>query len=536
MVKTIDARPGAASSDASAGFDRGWVALAVLTVIVGAGMRFVNLERKPFWVDEVIHTHYAFGISEREIADRVKEWRGRPISPEEFLVIQRLNPERGPADVIAKLAAEEPQSPPTHYLMLHYWVQLFGDTIGTRRALSAVLSLLALPCLFWLCLELFRSTAPAWIAVSLAAVSPYFLLFAQETRYYSLWSVVVFLSTALLLRAAHRGRWLDWVAYAAAVALGFYIHPFTGPLAVGHGVYLFAVNGGHLGQPTLRFSLAVAASCALFLPWGQFYFTGTYQVSDWRETTIPLWNLVKAWGTTVSIAFADLNYPRGWLDNYVIGPLVALITGSCLTATFLRAPRKVWLLVAMLIVVIWAPLIVVDLVSGGIRSTVSRYLVPTYLGILVATGYALAAGLTSTPPRRRAWRWLVAGTWVLLIGLGVTSGLRITSAETWWIKANNVDNPAISRLINASPAPLVVAQLSSDAGRSNISLAYDLDPHVRLFMTDDPTSVPGLPGGYRDVLVYNPAEAMLDHLRVGHGLTLEPLYRGTRTLWRVERP
>lgn len=520
-------------SSEALGLDRRWVTLAILTLVAGSGLRFVNLERRPFWVDEVIHTHYAFGISEQEIADRVKEWRGRPITPEELLVVQRLDPERGPADVIARLAAEEPQSPPAHYLMLHYWVQLFGDTLGTRRALSAVLSLLALPCLYWLCLELFRSTAPAWVAVSLAAVSPYFLLFAQETRYYSLWSVAVFLSTALLLRAARRGGWLDWFAYAAAGAFGLYVHPFTGPVLLVHGAYLLVAGGCRLSRPIRRFSLAFAASSALFIPWARLYLSGSYQVSDWREKTIPLWNLVKAWGSAIRIAFADLNYPSGWFDNLVIAPPVALIVGASLAVTFFRASRKIWLLVALLLVVIWMPMIVIDLISGGIRSTILRYLVPTYLSVLLATGYALAVGLTASTPRR-AWRWLAGGTWALLIGLGVTSGLRITGAETWWTKFRNADNPVISRLINASPAPLVVAQLSSDAGRSSISLAYDLDPHVRLFMVEDPSDLPDLPEGFEDVFVHSETDPT--SYEFGHDVGFELLYRGKRSLWRVTQP
>jgi hypothetical protein len=37
-------------------------------------------------------------------------------------------------------------------------VQLFGDSIAVTRSLSAVFSVLALPCMYWLSLELFESS------------------------------------------------------------------------------------------------------------------------------------------------------------------------------------------------------------------------------------------------------------------------------------------------------------------------------------------------------------------------------------------
>ena len=92
--------------------------------------------------------------------------------------------------------------------------------------------------MYWLCLELFESSLTAWLAVSLLAVSPFKIVYAQAARPYSLFVLIILLSGAALLR----GMWLktnsSWAIYAATVALGFYSHLLFALVALGHGIYV----------------------------------------------------------------------------------------------------------------------------------------------------------------------------------------------------------------------------------------------------------------------------------------------------------
>ncbi len=68
------------------------------------------------------------------------------------------------------------------------------------RSLPAIISLLAFPCIHWLCLELFEESITGSVAIAVIAVSPFHLAYAQEARQYSLWVLITLLSSEALLR------------------------------------------------------------------------------------------------------------------------------------------------------------------------------------------------------------------------------------------------------------------------------------------------------------------------------------------------
>ena len=76
-------------------------------------------------------------------------------------------------------------SPPLYYLLLHWWIELFGNGDRTVRALSFVLNLLCIPPLYWLGKRVIGKRA-AWVAVLAFITSPFAAYYASETRMYSL--------------------------------------------------------------------------------------------------------------------------------------------------------------------------------------------------------------------------------------------------------------------------------------------------------------------------------------------------------------
>ena len=111
-----------------------------------------------------------------------------------------------------------------------------------QRSLSAFISLLAFPSMYWLCLELFGSSLAAGIGVMLIAISPFHLIFAQEVRMYVLWTVTILLSGASLLRAIRLKRKRDWGIYAASLTLSLYTFPLSILVAMGHGIYVAIIE------------------------------------------------------------------------------------------------------------------------------------------------------------------------------------------------------------------------------------------------------------------------------------------------------
>ena len=97
---------------------------------------------------------------------------------------------------IVKLSAQD-TSPPLYYILLHYWMILFGNTEVAIRTMSLLFHLLTVIAIFFIARKIIRSL-PVYASISLAALfNPFLLQYAFEARTYSL---LAFLSvTALYL-------------------------------------------------------------------------------------------------------------------------------------------------------------------------------------------------------------------------------------------------------------------------------------------------------------------------------------------------
>ena len=180
--------------------------LVIVLLILGIFFRFVNIDRKVFWYDEV---HTALRISGYDTYQaKTQMFTGKVIDIAAIQKFQKINPDksiiRNTINTITSLATDDPQHPPLYYILTKAWVQLFGDSVTNLRIPSAIISLAVLPLAYWFCWELFHSSLVAWLAVSFFAVSPFQILYAQEAREYSLWTFMVLLVNIAFLIAVRR--------------------------------------------------------------------------------------------------------------------------------------------------------------------------------------------------------------------------------------------------------------------------------------------------------------------------------------------
>ena len=137
--------------------------LIVVVLVLGIFFRFANLGQKVYSLDESYTSLRLSGYTESELIEQVADGKVRNIKY--LQKYQRINSEKTVVDTVKGLALEEPQIAPLYFIATRFWVQLFGDSVAVTRSMSAVFSLLALPCMYWLCLELFESSLTAWLAV-----------------------------------------------------------------------------------------------------------------------------------------------------------------------------------------------------------------------------------------------------------------------------------------------------------------------------------------------------------------------------------
>ena len=97
-------------------------------------------------------------------------------------------------------------APPLYYMMLHVWMQIFGDGPSATQGLSVAISLFAVPGGLWAGWTLFNRRA-GLICAALAAFNPFLTVYAQETRMYSLMVVLSLLTSAAFLHVyVYRNR------------------------------------------------------------------------------------------------------------------------------------------------------------------------------------------------------------------------------------------------------------------------------------------------------------------------------------------
>lgn len=484
--------------------------LVIVLLVLGVFFRFVNIDRKVYWFDETFTSLRVAGYTMAEVVAPL--CNGQEIGIEDLLKYQRPAPEKTLTDTITSLAKEDPQHPPLYYTMMRFWVQWFGSSVAVTRSLSAIISLLVFPSIYWLCLELFNSWLVGWVAVALIAVSPFHVLYAQEARQYSLWTVTILLSSATLLRAMRLQTKLSWLMYAVSVALGLYTFLFTALVSIAHGVYVVAIESFRLTKRVIAYLLASSVALLAFTPWLVVVITQLNQANkatDWTYLVkIPQLQLLRIWAINLSYFFFDFgldlgnyeNEPRYKLITKCLVPLILIFVGYSLYFLYRHTPKQVWLFVFTLIGVTALPLAIPDFVLRGARTLSPRYLIPAYLGIQLAVAYLLATQITANVKwRQKLWQLVM----VTLISLGIISCAISSQAESWWLKTLNVYTPQTVKIINQASKPLVIGFCHGIWPLGDkLPLSHLLDPKVRLMLVSG-SNVPLISNSFSDVFLYN---------------------------------
>lgn len=517
--------------------------LVALVLVIGIFFRFYNIDQKIYWVDEVHTSLRVAGYRKSNFYQQLPT--GEPLEIAQLQEFQSLSPERGWGDTINALA-ENAEHAPIYYLLTRLWMELFGNSITVTRSVAAILSLLAFPAIYFLSLELFSAPIVGWIALSLVAVSPLHLLYAQEARQYSLWTVVTLVSGLALLRSLRLQTRSSWAIYAGTVVLGFYSHLISGLVFFGHGLYVGFREKGKFTQSLKSYLIASGIGCAALIPWIVVYFNNNSRLGGWlgRDTSVDA--LAKRWVVNLTSLFFDLHivYPQRFFDvelgqdfpplawgnfwGYAAIPILLLV-GYALWVTVRKTPKSVrWFLLTS-IAANGLFLMLYDVISGGQRSGIARYLFPSYLALQLAVAYLFASRLrldSGGNLQRRIWQF----AYVVLLGVGIVSCAVSASAETWWHKYSCYYDVEVAQLVNQGQNPVVIG--SPNRLSRLIALSYKFNPEVRvLLLTDrdrlkitDPSS---------SLFLFRPTEKLYKNLESDPRYTLNPLHP-LGHIWSIE--
>jgi uncharacterized membrane protein len=476
-----------------------WLKILVISLIgLVILFRFANLGQKFYCGDESWTSVAISGHTLAELKQEVSYHQGTiPITT--FNKYQHINPDRGVADTVNYLITSDPQHPPLYYVMVRLWAQVFGDSPTGVRSLSAIISLLIFPSVYWLCLEVFESAVVGWVAMALIAVSPLQFFFAQEARQYSLWMVEILVSSAALLRAIRQENKSNWAAYTLTLALGLYTHLFTVLVMIAHGIYVVIQQQFRFTKTLLNYLLVTIAAFLMFLPWLIVIITHIHTAlgltTGWSLKWIDNpFELIAIFLIRVNRIFFDLNLTSALgifssfaLEGSVFYTIPALIFSLFLLIYLLYfftklSSNKTVIFIFLLGGFPGILLMVFDLFFGGVRSIQVRYQLPLCLSLEILVAYVLAFYIF----QENTWRQKIGQ--LMIVGLliaGLISDVRFFQAENWWIQQSAKFIIETSQVINQSEKPLLVINQSPIDLGGILALSNYL-PKVRLLpITDD---------------------------------------------------
>lgn len=511
-----------------------WLRFLILVILViGIFFRFANLDRKFYWIDETYTSLRVSGYTEAEMLKQISYQQ--TILPSDLQKYQQINPEHNLTNTLHSLVKEDPQHPPNYYILARWWAQYFGTSVTAMRSLAAVISLLVFPAVYWLAWELFESSAVAWMAIAIFAISPYHILFAQEARQYSLWTLTTILSTAALLRATRATdenqnptRLLyHWTIYALITVMGLSTHLLFVCVAAAHAIYITIITNWRDIKTFIAYYTAALVVFIISIPYLVNVVENLNQIRSttaWAEQKNFL-RLVTRWVGSVTIAFFDIGIDGSANSAQLallipVSLIILVLVGYAIYFLCKQTPKRVWLLIVLLIATTALFLAVPDILKGGRRSTNPRYLVPCYVGIQLAVAYLLSTKISSNLDNFKQQKlWKIAIVALFLTGI-ISAGVS-SQADIWWNKGSGWLRAEleVARIVNEATNSLII----SDANIAYMMpLSYRLQPKVELLIAPrcytscyknrnlvlaKPT-IPTIPNGFSEVFLYRPSSVL----------------------------
>jgi mannosyltransferase len=311
--------------------------------------------------------------------------------------------------------------PSLYYLLLGWWMDVFGDSNGAARSLSAVASLGAVPVLWAIGRR--RNETVAWFAAILALTSPYLLRYGTEARMYAMLTFFVAAAWLVTEQAVDRPTFKRLALVSLATAALMHTHYWSFWLI---GAALLVIVAECLRsvdrRPALvRVGVAIIAGTLTFTVWLSVFFeqlgsTGTPWADRARPAEIAIETMQALGGNNrfegellgVIVLFVALLGAFGWArreNETVENETVELRFGS--------GPLSI---AAVMITVTLA-------IGGGIALVTAGAFEGRYAAVVVPFVLLLAARGVSVLPRHVATATLAV---LALFGLaiGIDEGRR----------------------------------------------------------------------------------------------------------------
>lgn len=345
---------------------------------------------------------------------------------------------RGALPVGELLAVPVPldSHPPLYYLLLHYWMELFGNSVTGTRSMSVVLSIGAMGMLFLLGTELFDDRV-GLLATLLFAVSTFQIHYGRVARMYSLFVLLTLASWYGFVRL-REGTVPTAAGYVVATALLVYTHVFGLFVVAAQSVYVL-LSERTAGIGRRRWIGLQAAVGVLVLPWLGVLMHHVFSLlTGAREGSIISWVPKPGIGIVTNTVLRYVGWPHhfplideSW-GTRAVASLLVIVYAICLVLAIIRYTSDKEYEFANLPVT--GQLSTLFAVPIALPFLFSYLVVPVYyprftIPASVALFLLVAAGIVNIKSRRRRYAVLAI---VLLCSAVLVSQYYATDTRAEW--------------------------------------------------------------------------------------------------------
>jgi len=236
----------------------------IAIIVIGAILRLINIGNEPFWGDEALSTDIVTYFP------NVKQ----------LIIYLRL------VEV----------HPPLYYIMLHYWINLFGSSEFSTRIPSYVAGLIVILFTYRLGIILFSKKRVALLATLIVAVLPIQIEFSHVARPYIFVALSGVVASYALWRYLESSKLKYALSYIVALAVGLYFHYSALFVAIALASYWFIIvfsthrrDNTSVGRQIFNWFIIHAAIFVAFYPWLDTVlyklFLGQYQIFEIVRTS-----------------------------------------------------------------------------------------------------------------------------------------------------------------------------------------------------------------------------------------------------------
>ncbi len=307
---------------------------------------------------------------------------------------------------------------PLYSVMAHISIAALGETAWTARLPAIVFGVASIPLLFVLGRAV-ATTHEALLAAALLTVSYHHVWFSQNARGYTVLLFLTLLCTLLFYRGLEKGRWLPFLAYAVAAALGAYTHLTFVFVVVSHAATVLLLAAGPfrnrsagtrwLAKPITAIVLSGVLTVAFYSPMLpqviSFYLHGTAKM---KALSTPSWALFETlrglqlgFGSQLVVAAGAIFVGCGlwsyWKENrpaFFLLVLPGVVTGLGLVAVLGKLyPRYLFLLAGFAILIVVRGAMVLGAILARVadsrrRTTVARTIGIAAIALMIAVSTA----------------------------------------------------------------------------------------------------------------------------------------------------